>query len=90
MSTDNLADAIAVSLNLEREAAGWTLEALADELGLSEQTLGRYLTRRTRSIPVDVLTKACAAIGVPLVTVVSRAQERLDAPARVPEGRDVG
>lgn len=75
--SDALAKAIAISLNVEREAAGWTLEDLAKELGLSEQTLGRYLTRRSRSIPVDVLTRACAAIGVPLVDVVSRAEQRL-------------
>ena len=75
--SDALAAAIAVSLNVEREAAGWTLEALADELGLSEQTLGRYLTRRTRALPVDVLTRACAAIGIPIGDVISRAEQRL-------------
>ena len=77
MNTDAFATAIAISLNVEREAAGWKLEDLARELGLSEQTLGRYLTRRTRGLPVDVLTRACAIIGVPVAEVVASAERRM-------------
>lgn len=90
MNTESeaLADAIAISLDVERKAAGWTLGDLAQELGLSEQTLGRYLTRRERSLPVDVLTAACAAIDVPVGVVVSRARERMEHSREVNETAD--
>lgn len=84
--TDALADALAVVLYQEVKAAGWNLEQLGRELGLSEQTLQRYLTRRERDMPASVLTRAAHAIGVPLSDIVESAERRVArAPAPEPE-----
>lgn len=88
-TTNALADAIAVTLNMERDAAGWSLERLAKELGLSEQTLGRYLTRRERDIPISVVTRTAAIIGVPLRDIVAAAERRV-ARDTTPPSSDVG
>ena len=46
-----------------RRKAGWTQERLADRIGIEPATLSRYETAR-RPIPLDVLGRAAAALGV--------------------------
>ena len=82
---DALADALAVVLYSELKSAGWNLEKLGKELGLSEQTLQRYLTRRERALPANVLTRSAHLIGVPLSDIVEAAERRV---ARVSAGDD--
>jgi lambda repressor-like predicted transcriptional regulator len=74
---DALTDAIAITLYSEIRSAGWSLAELSTELGVSEQTLQRYLTRRERSLPVRVLTTAAKAIGVPLADIIAGAERRV-------------
>lgn len=76
-TSDPLADALAVVLYSEIRAAGWNLDKLGRELGLSEQTLQRYLTRRERGMPASVLTRTCRIIGVPLSDIVQAAERRV-------------
>lgn len=76
-TVDPLADALAVVLYSEIKAAGWNLEKLGKELGMSEQTLQRYLTRRERGMPASVLTRTSRIIGVPLGDIVEAAERRL-------------
>lgn len=84
-TTNALAEALVVTLNAERLAAGWSLAALGKELGMSEQTMQRYLTRRERDLPVRVLVRTAAIIGVPLSEIVDSAERRV---ARA--GKDAG
>lgn len=75
--TDELANALAVVLYQEVKAAGWNLEQLGRELGLSEQTMQRYLTRKERGLPARVLIGAAKAIGVPLADIIDAAERRV-------------
>lgn len=86
--TQTLADAIVETLNMERDAAGWTLSQLSEEIGLSTQTLGRYLTRRERVMPISVLVETCAVIGVSVAEIVDQAERRLA--RNGPRRRDTG
>lgn len=74
---DALADALAVVLYSEIKSAGWNLEKLGNKLGLSEQTMQRYLTRRERGMPASVLTRTAKLIGVPLSDIVEAAERRV-------------
>lgn len=91
-SSDALADALVAVLDMERDAAGWTTKALGERLGLSEQTVQRYLTRRERPMPVSFLTRTASVIGVPLADILADAQRRVDrgqSAATEAKGRDV-
>lgn len=88
--TDALADALAATLYSEVRDAGWSLAKLSEELDVSEQTLQRYLTRRSRSMPTWVLTRTCHLIGVPLSDVVAGAYRRLEREASGGRKSDVG
>jgi transcriptional regulator with XRE-family HTH domain len=83
---NDLSRAIARALDSERQSAGWSLKELADAVGISEQTMGRYLTRLERDIPAGVLVDAARAIGVPLAVIIEIAERRLDSPPRKPHG----
>jgi transcriptional regulator with XRE-family HTH domain len=83
---NDLSRAIATALDSERRAAGWSLKDLADAVGVSEQTMGRYLTRMERDIPAGVLVSAVHAIGVPLAVIVDAAERRVSNPPHKPHG----
>lgn len=75
---DPLANALAVVLYSEVRAADLTLKELGEQLGLSEQTLQRYLSRREREMPASVLTRTARIIGVPLRDLVAAAERRVE------------
>ena len=89
-TTNALADALLVELEAQRHAAGWTLEALGNELGLSERTMQRYLTQHKRDIPARILLGVCEAIGVPLRDIVAGAERRLERQNAAGGGEEVG
>lgn len=74
---DALANALADVLYMEARAAGWSMRRLGDELGLSEQTMQRYLKRKTHDVPVWVLVNSAKIIGVPLADIVDQAERRV-------------
>lgn len=77
MSTDSLdVDALVRALDAERKAAGLTLAALGKELGLSEQTVGRYLSRQERDLPIPVLMGTLRVLGLSLKEFVAIAESR--------------
>lgn len=71
-----LADALVVQLDAERRAVGMTLDELGARVGLSTQTMQRYLTRKERDLPVRILLAACDAVGVPFADLVESAEKR--------------
>jgi transcriptional regulator with XRE-family HTH domain len=77
-------EAIARRLRQVRERAGWTQEQLAEVVRIQPANLSRYETARV-PIPLEVLWRACAALGADLATLVDvtrKLPKRLASPPR--------
>ena len=74
--TKGLNAAVAAELRAERVAQEVTLDDLIDRVSLSRNTVWRLLNCE-RFITIEALVEIADALGVSVLTIVSRAQERL-------------
>lgn len=80
LMAEKFQDAVRAEIRAERAAQGiprW--RDLAHAVGISERTLIRYVAEggERRDIPIDVLARLCAELGVSVLTLVERAELRL-------------
>lgn len=73
-----LSVAIAAQLRAERAAANMTVDELAQRSGVSRGTLMKVLNERVTA-DVSQVDAICRALGVPLIDLFARAEERLRA-----------
>lgn len=62
-------------LDQERYRLGLTYQELGEKAGMEKMTAHRYL-KGTRDIPYSKLWDLCAALGVSVVDVITRAEDR--------------
>lgn len=85
--TKGLNAAVAAELRAERVAQEVTLDDLIDRVSLSRNTVWRLLNCE-RFITIEALVEIADALGVSVLTIVSRAQERLAESAPPPPRRN--
>lgn len=68
--------AVAAQLDEERRRVGLTFDELTDATSLARASVTRYL-KNQRDIPFAALAELCAALGVSVVELVGRAEQRL-------------
>jgi len=76
-TADALTLQIAAELQDERTRAGFRLDDLADDTGVSPASLSLYL-RRKRAMPMSVFLLLCAALDVTPNEILDRARAHLD------------
>jgi transcriptional regulator with XRE-family HTH domain len=69
--------AVMAQIRAEAAAAGISISALAREVDVSRSSLDLYLNGR-RQMPIDVLYRIAAVIGIDTVVILARAEQRLD------------
>lgn len=79
--TNSKEAAILRQLKLEIKDAGFSLRGLADAMDRDYYAVRKNLAGDTE-IKLAVLLAICDQIGVPLETVIDRAEQRLRAPSR--------
>lgn len=84
--SDGLNAALAATLNGERVAAGLTFDELARTSGIPKRTLLRKLSTTERHLNVDDVARLATALGLRVVEVLARAEDRLERANRRIEG----
>lgn len=76
MAADDKEFFVALGLRIAqlRKARGWTQQALADKLGVAQQTLAHYEGGRIR-IPVSTLPLLATLLATPIDTLVGHTQQ---------------
>lgn len=76
--SDGLNAALAATLNGERVAAGMTFDELAAASGIPKRTLLRKVSTTERHLNVEDVAALAAAVGLSVVEVLARAEDRLE------------
>lgn len=76
--SEGLNAALAATLNGERVAAGMTFDELAAASGIPKRTLLRKVSTTERHLNVEDVAQLAAAVGLTVVEVLARAEDRLE------------
>lgn len=74
---EDIQSAIADMLRAERAIQELTMDDMAERTGMPKITLHRYM-KGQRDIPLKALATICKALGVPMVEIIDRAEQRLE------------
>ena len=81
---EGLNAALAATLNGERVAAGMTFDELAAASGIPKRTLLRKVSTTERHLNIEDVSAIAAAVGLTVVEVLARAEDRLQRRASKP------
>lgn len=76
--SEGLNAALAATVNGERVAAGMTFDQLAAASGIPKRTLLRKVSTTERHLNVEDVAALAAALGLTVVEVLARAEDRLE------------
>lgn len=67
-----------------RKKRGFTLDEVAEKVGISVSTLSRYESSQITKIPIAVIEKLCSAMGTTTQELMGNSQNESEVPAELP------
>lgn len=72
---EQIIQAMATEMRVEMASKGWKQQDLADRVGITRESMSRYLTGK-KQMPMDTFLRAMAAFGVSPADLMFRAVDR--------------
>lgn len=72
---DLIIQAMATEMRVEMASKGWKQQDLADKVGVTRESMSRYLTGK-KQMPIDTFIRASAAFGISPADLMYRAVNR--------------